>query len=121
MARQKAQTAGQAAPQRRAPRIHRKRPDKPMHWFIVLMLITIFQVWSAVQTIFEEDGGLNIELISIFGIYIAIEWLYIILFRSVFKKRSFELELIAFFLSGIGFSGCTPQPLLVIPDSSVHD
>lgn len=39
---------------------------------------------------------------SIFGIYIAIEWLYVVLFRTIFKKKSFELELIAFFLSGIG-------------------
>lgn len=106
MAKEKSGQRTQKTPRRRAPRIHRKRPDRPMNWFIVLLLITIFQVWSAVQTIFEEDGSLNFELVSIFGIYIAIEWLYVILFRTIFKKRSFELELIAFFLSGIGLVIC---------------
>ena len=49
---------------------------------------------------------MNAELVSIFGIYIAIEWLYVVLFRTIFKKKSFELELIAFFLSGIGLVIC---------------
>lgn len=102
MAKKKAaQKAQKPGPQKEA-KIRRKRPERPMSWFIVLLMITIFQVWSAVQTIFEEDGSLNAELVSIFGIYIAIEWLYVVLFRTIFKKKSFELELIAFFLSGIG-------------------
>lgn len=103
MAKKKAaQKAQKPGPQKEA-KIRRKRPERPMSWFIVLLMITIFQVWSAVQTIFEEDGSLNAELVSIFGIYIAIEWLYVVLFRTIFKKKSFELELIAFFLSGIGW------------------
>ena len=106
MAKKKAaQKAQKPGPQKEA-KIRRKRPERPMSWFIVLLMITIFQVWSAVQTIFEEDGSLNAELVSIFGIYIAIEWLYVVLFRTIFKKKSFELELIAFFLSGIGLVIC---------------
>lgn len=71
MAKKKAAPeSAEPGPQKEA-KIRRKRPERPMSWFIVLLMITIFQVWSAVQTIFEEDGSLNAELVSIFGIYIA--------------------------------------------------
>ena len=73
MAKKKAAQQAQKPERRKEAKIRRKRPERPMSWFIVLLLITIFQVWSAIQTVFEEDGSLNAELVSIFGIYIAIE------------------------------------------------
>lgn len=97
----------------------RIRRTKPMNSTLMLLLITIFQIATSVQTLFSTPqqgelsaslaesygeflGNLNIELLLIFSLYIIIEWLYFFIFRVFLKKRTFELEFIAFFLSGIG-------------------
>lgn len=68
----------------------------------ILLLITIFQLISAVQTIFDSEGKIRQDIVFVFGAYIIIEWLWLIISRFGFKRKSFELELIGFFLTGIG-------------------
>lgn len=70
----------------------------------VLLLITIFQLISAVQTVFDSDGEIRQDIVFVFGAYIVIEWLWLIISRAAFKRKSFELELIGFFLTGIGLT-----------------
>lgn len=70
----------------------------------VLLLITIFQLISAVQTVFDSDGEIRQDIVFVFGAYIVIEWLWLITSRAAFKRKSFELELIGFFLTGIGLT-----------------
>lgn len=70
----------------------------------VLLLITIFQLISAAQTVFDSDGEIRQDIVSVFGAYIVIEWLWLIISRAAFKRKSFELELIGFFLTGIGLT-----------------
>lgn len=101
-----------------AKRVRRHR-DKPMNAAFMLLLITLFQFFTFVQTIFlfpqnsdlskslaadygEFIGNLNVEILFVFTAYILIEWAYFFVFRVFMKKRTFELEFIAFFLSGIG-------------------
>lgn len=70
----------------------------------VLLLITVFQLISAAQTVFDSDGEIRQDIIFVFGAYIVIEWLWLIISRAAFKRKSFELELIGFFLTGIGLT-----------------
>lgn len=70
----------------------------------VLLLITIFQLISAAQTVFDSDGEIRQDIVIVFGAYIVIEWLWLIISRAAFKRKSFELELIGFFLTGIGLT-----------------
>lgn len=70
----------------------------------VLLLITVFQLISAVQTIFDSEGEIRQDIVFVFGAYIVIEWLWLIVSRLAFKRKSFELELIGFFLTGIGLT-----------------
>lgn len=70
----------------------------------VLLLITVFQLISAAQTVFDSDGEIRQDIVFVFGAYIVIEWLWLIISRLAFKRKSFELELIGFFLTGIGLT-----------------
>ena len=67
----------------------------------ILFLLTAFQVISFTPVIFSDSKiyfGVALQLIF----YIGFEWFYVGVMRFIFKKLNFELEFIAFFLSGIG-------------------
>lgn len=67
----------------------------------ILFLITIFQIISFIPVVFA-DNKFNTQSAIMAFIYVVFEWVYIIFMQTVVKKVNFELELIAFFLSGIG-------------------
>lgn len=67
----------------------------------ILFLITIFQIVTFIPVMFT-DGKFYMQSSVMAFSYIAFEWIYIIFMQYVAKKVNFELELIAFFLSGIG-------------------
>ncbi len=67
----------------------------------ILFLITLFQVVSFTPVIFA-DGEIHFKTAFMLLGYILFEWIYVSFMHSVVKKVNFELELIAFFLSGIG-------------------
>ncbi len=68
-------------------------------WY--LLLITFFQILSCAQLMSNLKDNAS-DFFTIFLIYIAIEWLYVLLMRFIINQKSFELEMIAFFLGGIG-------------------
>lgn len=68
-------------------------------WY--LLLITFFQILSCAQLMSNLQDNAS-DFFTIFLIYIAIEWLYVLLMRFIINQKSFELEMIAFFLGGIG-------------------
>ncbi len=71
----------------------------------VLFLMTAFQLLCAACVIFrQEEPSLN--MIYIFFGYIAAEWIYLLIGNIVTDNDYFELEVIAFFLSGIGLTVC---------------
>lgn len=82
-----------------------KNEPKPFNWFPPLLLISMFQLISASFVIFE-DGEFKLITAATVGIYVIVEWLYVICAGSIFKLRHMELELIGFFLSGIGVIIC---------------
>lgn len=78
-----------------------RRKYKYVDSTFILFLITIFQLVSFIPVIFADGEVYNQTAVFAFG-YIAFEWAYVIFMQNVIKKVNFELELIAFFLSGIG-------------------
>ncbi|MBQ7004853.1 MAG: FtsW/RodA/SpoVE family cell cycle protein [Clostridia bacterium] len=67
----------------------------------ILFLVTVFQVITFIPVIFT-DGIFYAESAMMAFSYMAFEWLYVAFMQGVAKKVNFEIELIAFFLSGIG-------------------
>lgn len=67
----------------------------------ILFLLTLFQVVSFTPVIFA-GGEIHFKVAFMLLGYILFEWIYVSFMHNVMKKINFELELIAFFLSGIG-------------------
>lgn len=93
----------------------KKKYRNPVNWVILLLLMTVFQVFSAIQ-IYSNSPEISVTtLLTVFGVYIAIEWAYFIVFGGFLHRKSFEIELIAFFLTGIGLALTTS----VYPDKAI--
>ncbi|MBQ2848398.1 MAG: FtsW/RodA/SpoVE family cell cycle protein [Clostridia bacterium] len=71
----------------------------------VMLLMTAFQLLCA-ACVFVQQDELSITLVYIFFGYIAAEWIYMLIGTLVTHNDYFELEAIAFFLSGIGLTVC---------------
>ena len=81
------------------------RYRRPVNWLFLLLLMTAFQIFCAIQIL--TNGGEDIvkgTIIAVFALYIMVEWTYFIVFAGFLRRKSFEVELIAFFLSGIGLA-----------------
>lgn len=76
---------------------------KKFRWGIELFLITIFQIISFSQIILAK-GEIDFKFAGMFGLFMLLEWGYILLMRIILGQTSFELELIAFLFSGIGLT-----------------
>lgn len=79
----------------------KKKVKHPFNWLSMLMLTTIFQLISMMPVVFLTEE-LNVEVVSVFGGFILVQWLYFICARNFASQRATELEIIAFALSGIG-------------------
>ncbi len=77
----------------------------PHKWQLLLLLATVFQVLSALPVVLAADG-VNLTLLGVFAGYIAAEWTYLAVNRLISKRNTFELEIVAFLLSGIGMVIC---------------
>ena len=76
---------------------------KPINNFAMLALMTAFQAVTAfISAGSGEEFGMKV--ITAMGLFIATEWIYLIAFYTLLHRRNFELELIAFFLCGVGIS-----------------
>ena len=80
---------------KKAPRI------KPVNNFLLLFVLSGFQI---VTGFIAASCGEEFEFKAILALLclVATEWVYLIVFYTIFHRRNFELELIAFFLSGVG-------------------
>ena len=67
----------------------------------ILFMLTVFQALSfAPVALGHKDEIFKISVLV--AAYIIFEWVYVLFMSLALKKVNFELELIAFFLSGIG-------------------
>ena len=69
----------------------------------ILLLLTIFQFFSCLPVVFEGGKFYAVNAVCFLG-FTLFEWLYVAVMHLAFKKVNFELEFIAFFLSGIGMT-----------------
>ncbi|MBQ5968747.1 MAG: FtsW/RodA/SpoVE family cell cycle protein [Clostridia bacterium] len=70
---------------------------------LILLILTVFQAVIAMP-VYYADNTLQTRLALEFGGFILFEWLYVGIMHFLLKKKNFELEFIAFFLSGIGLT-----------------
>ncbi len=76
---------------------------KPINNFLLLTVLSVFQLGTGYLA---AACGERFELRALIALalLVAAEWVYVIFFYTVFHRRNFELELIAFFLSGVGLA-----------------
>ena len=87
---------------RRADRLRRKY--RYVDRGFVLLLLTVFQLFCAVPVIFGGEDAPHLQSGALLLGYIAFEWIYVGVVHNLLKKTNFELEFIAFFLSGLGLT-----------------
>lgn len=95
MAASQAKSAPAGQKKQRSP-----RRVKPLKNPLILICLTLFQVMTAATVVVGET--FHSKLCLLFALFIGAEWLYYLIFALFFKRRNFELEFIAFLLSGIG-------------------
>ena len=71
----------------------------------VMLLMTAFQLLCAACVLCRQENP-SLNMVYIFFGYIAAEWIYMLIGNLVTDNDYFELEAIAFFLSGIGLTVC---------------
>lgn len=80
---------------KKAPKI------KPINNFFVLFILSVFQIVTGFLSANVGDEFQPKALLALLCL-VGLEWVYLIFFYTIFHRRNFELELIAFFLSGVG-------------------
>lgn len=78
--------------------------NKRFKWEFMMILVTVFQLITAVPVIFDEK--INLKLVALYGAYILLEWFYFIFASVIGCQNNFELEIIGFLFSGIGMTIC---------------
>ena len=81
----------------------RRRKYRYVDRGFILLLLSIFQFFSALPVVFEGGKFYSVNALCFLG-FTVFEWLYVAVMHFAFKKVNFELEFIAFFLSGIGMT-----------------
>ena len=74
---------------------------KPVNNFALMILLSLFQLATGFAGA-NCTGAFEPKVFLSLVLLIATEWVYLIFFYTVFHRRNFELEIIAFFLSGVG-------------------
>ena len=87
---------------RRADRLRRKY--RYVDRGFVLLLLTVFQLLCLLPVVFSGDDAPHTKSAVLLLGYIAFEWIYVGVVHAFLKKTNFELEFIAFFLSGLGLT-----------------
>lgn len=76
---------------------------KPINNFAMLFILSIFQLITGFEAASaHNDFSTKAMLANI--VLIALEWVYVSLLYIIVHRRNFELEFIAFFLSGVGLT-----------------
>ena len=76
---------------------------KPINNFALLMVLSVFQLLSGTAAA-GGTGTFEVKVLLCTLALIGLEWLYVSVFYFAMHRRNFELEFIAFFLSGVGIA-----------------
>lgn len=74
---------------------------KPVNNFLLLFVLSVFQLITGYVGANAGDSFESKVFISL-AVLVMVEWFYLIIFYVGFRRRNFELEIIAFFLCGVG-------------------
>ncbi len=94
---------------------------KPINNFALLFVLSLFQLLTGVASA-GANNDFSFKALATLVILVAVEWIYVGAFYFIFHRRNFELEFIAFFLSGVGLAvigsvdpdACFKQLIIVI-------
>lgn len=78
--------------------------NKRFQWEVIMILVSVFQIVTAVPVIFGEEISLTLAVLYV--AYISLEWLYFLFASAIGCQNNFELEIIGFVFSGIGMTIC---------------
>ena len=76
---------------------------KPINNFALLTVLTVFQLVTGYFSASSYES-FSIKALACSVVFIAVEWVYVICFYTIMHRRNFELEFIAFFLTGVGLT-----------------
>ncbi len=87
------------------------KSGKRFNWTAMLLIVSVFQLLSFFPLVINgsslsDISDINLTLVYTFAGYIAMEWIYLAIAEAVTKRSEFQLEVIAFLLSGIGLAIC---------------
>lgn len=74
---------------------------KPVNNFLLLFFLSLFQVITGFVAANSYDEFQTKVMLALLCL-VATQWVYLLFFYFAFHRRNFELEIIAFFLSGVG-------------------
>lgn len=86
-----------------APKQKKLPHIKPINNFALLMVLSVFQLLSGTAAA-GGTGTFEVKVLLCTLALIVLEWLYVSVFYFAMHRRNFELEFIAFFLSGVGIA-----------------
>lgn len=86
-----------------APKQKKLPHIKPINNFALLMVLSVFQLLSGTAAA-GGTGTFEVKVLLCTLVLIVLEWLYVSVFYFAMHRRNFELEFIAFFLSGVGIA-----------------
>lgn len=84
-----------------AEKLKRMPKIKPVNNFLLMFFLSFFQVITGFVAANSYDKFQSKVMLALLCL-VATQWVYLIFFYFVFHRRNFELEIIAFFLSGVG-------------------
>lgn len=76
---------------------------KPINNFAMLFVLSIFQLITGFEAASAHNDFSTKAMLANIAL-IALEWVYVSLLYIIVHRRNFELEFIAFFLSGVGLT-----------------
>ena len=91
------------SPEEKAQRRQRRRASRPVSPWLGLILLTVFQVLTAVQLTISEGENATAVIPLTFLLLTGVMWLYFLVLRAC-RQVGFEMETIAFFLSTLSLA-----------------
>ena len=91
------------SPEEKAKRRSNRRRSRPVSPWLGLVLLTVFQVLTAIQLIISEGPGASPMIPFTFLCLTGVMWLYFLVLRAM-RRVGFEMETIAFFLSTLSLA-----------------
>ena len=91
------------SPEEKAQRRQRRRAYRPVSPWLGLILLTVFQVLTAVQLTISEGENATAVIPLTFLLLAGVMWLYFLVLRAC-RQVGFEMETIAFFLSTLSLA-----------------